>query len=147
MNQAENTAELVKRVTKAAFKAIAGRGDLTVAYAPGAADRKAGAVHLPAPSGKVSPAEFTRLRGAADALALSCRYHDEAPHRRHMPSGRQARRIYDSIEQVRVEALGARRLGGVAQNLAALHDHNCRAKGFTEADDPLVGMHLDQHVR
>ncbi|HJN23871.1 MAG TPA: cobaltochelatase subunit CobT [Rhodospirillales bacterium] len=135
MNQAENTAELVKRVTKAAFKAIAGRGDLTVAYAPGAADRKAGAVHLPAPSGKVSPAEFTRLRGAADALALSCRYHDEAPHRRHMPSGRQARRIYDSIEQVRVEALGARRLGGVAQNLAALHDHNCRAKGFTEADD------------
>ncbi len=135
MNRAENTAELVKRVTKAAFKAIAGRGDLTVAYAPGAADRKANAVRLPAPSRKISLPELSRLRGAADALALNYRFHDEAPHRRHMPSGRQARRIYDSVEQIRVEALGARRLGGVAQNLAALYDHNCLAKGFTEAGD------------
>ncbi len=135
MNRAENTPELVKRVTKAAFRALAGGGDLSVVYAPGVADRKAKAVRLPAPSRNISLAEFSRLRGAADALALNCRYHDEAPHLRHMPAGRQARRIYDSIEQIRVEALGARRLGGVAQNLAALFDHNYRAKDFAEADD------------
>ena len=34
-----------------------------------------------------------------------------------MPRGETARAIFDAVEQVRVEALGARRMAGVADNL------------------------------
>jgi cobaltochelatase CobT len=43
-------------------------------------------------------------------------------HRRLAPGGQQARAVFDAIEQARVEAIGARRMQGVAQNLTAMLD-------------------------
>jgi cobaltochelatase CobT len=55
-----------------------------------------------------------------------------------MPSGETARAIYDAVEQARVEALGARRMVGVAGNLTAMLDERYRRQGYeriTERSD------------
>ena len=70
------------------------------------------------------------MRGAADALALRLRHHDEAVHQRRMPQGEQARAIYEAVERPRVEALGARRMVGVAGNLTAMLDERYRRQGY-----------------
>ena len=130
VSQAEDTVELVKRVTAAALKAVAAQGEVSVTFTSGGAQ---GAVQvaektarLPAPPRRLPAGGMTRLRGTADALALRLRYHDEGLHRRSMPPGREAGEVFDVVEQVRVEALGSRRLAGVADNLAAVLEERCQ---------------------
>ncbi len=83
-------------------------------------------VQLPAPPPELNPASSAPLRGKADAQALTLRYHDEAIHARYRPQGDTARAAFDAVEEVRVEALGARRMPGVAANLAAALDQHCQ---------------------
>ncbi|MCH7956935.1 MAG: cobaltochelatase subunit CobT [Proteobacteria bacterium] len=130
MSQAEDTVELVKRVTAAALKAVAARGEVSVTFtsrgAQGAVQVAEKTARLPAPPRRLPAGGMTRLRGTADALALRLCYHDEGLHRRSMPPGREAGEVFDVVEQVRVEALGSRRLAGVADNLAAVLEERCQ---------------------
>ena len=141
MLRKEETNELVKRVTAASLKAIAAEPELNVSFAPGQASATSEQAVLPTPVGKLDGAALTKLRGVADSLALRLRYHDEEVHREHMPSGPEARAVYEAIEQVRCESLGARRFNGVAENLGALLDEKCKAKGLgavTEKNEALL---------
>ena len=47
-----------------------------------------------------------------------------------MPGGPLARAVFEALEQARVEALGSRRMAGVAANLAAMLDEQYRRQGF-----------------
>ena len=62
------------------------------------------------------------MRGHADAIALKLACHDPTVHRKLVPGGQQARAVFEAVEQARVEAIGARRMTGVANNLAAMLD-------------------------
>jgi cobaltochelatase CobT len=63
--------------------------------------------------------DLARLRGEADGASLRLRHHDAKVHQRLAPRGEIAEAIFGTLEQVRVEALGARRMLGVAANLAS----------------------------
>jgi cobaltochelatase CobT len=63
-------------------------------------------------------------------VALRLRYHDDAVHSKRVPGSPLARAVFDAVEQARVEALGARRMAGVATNLAAMLDEQYRRQGF-----------------
>lgn len=126
---------LIRRVTAAAVRAVAARPGLAVGFAAGAAESRDDRVRLQAPSARLGTDEIVRLRGSADKLALSVRYHDKRLHRRRLPVGEPARALFEALEQSRVEALGGRRLAGVATNLDALLDQTCRAKGYAAASD------------
>ena len=130
MAPAENAPDLVKRVTAAALNALSGRQEVSVQFGHGGASVSEETVLLPAPAPQVNMAAMTKLRGVSDSLALRLRYHDEAIHRKNLPSGTEARAVFEAVEQVRCESLGARRLTGVADNLGALLEERCRAKGF-----------------
>ncbi|MEE8534315.1 MAG: cobaltochelatase subunit CobT, partial [Alphaproteobacteria bacterium] len=60
--------------------------------------------------------------------------HDEAIHKQWAPAGPDARAVFEALEQVRVEALGARDLKGVAANLHAALDERCRAAGYSRVN-------------
>ena len=130
MAPAENAPDLVKRVTAAALKALSGRQEVSVQFGHGGASVSEETVLLPAPAPQVNMAAMTKLRGVSDSLALRLRYHDEAIHRKNLPAGAEARAVSEAVEQGRCESLGARRLTGVADNLGALLEERCRAKGF-----------------
>ena len=122
--------EEFRRVTSAAVRAVANDPAIAVSFA--ATQPRVGekSVALPQPSRALPLEEISRLRGEADSAALRLRYHDERLHRRCRPGGHKAREIFDAIEQVRVETLGARRMAGVAANLGAAAEDRCRRQGF-----------------
>src|SRR5919205_4291613 len=108
--------EVFKRSTAATVRAIAERNDLSVSYGAEPAGAAGTRVKLPTPGRDISHEEAAQLRGAADAVALRLRYHDDAVHKSRMPSGETARAIFEAVEQARVEAIGSRRVAGGAPN-------------------------------
>src|SRR5260370_38599001 len=120
MSESESPGEVYKRSTAATERAIAERGDVQVTYGTEPASAAGARVKLPTPGREISHEEAAQYRGAADAVALRLRYHDEVVHRRRMPVGETARAVFDPVEQARVEALGANRTVGDASNLTGV---------------------------
>jgi cobaltochelatase CobT len=130
MAQEFSPTEIFKRATAATLRAIAERDDLTVGFGPEPAGLSGSRVRLPNPPRDLPAEEAAQLRGAADSVALRLRYHDDVVHSKRVPSGPLARAVFDAVEQARVEALGARRMSGVAANLEAMLDEQYRRQGF-----------------
>jgi len=138
MAEAESPVETFKRATAATVRAIAERDDVTVSYGAEPAGAAGTRLRLPLPARDLSDAEAGPVRGAADAMALKLRYHDTALHSRRAPMGETARAIFEGVEQARVEALGTRRMAGVAANLSAMLEERYRRQGYehmTERND------------
>jgi cobaltochelatase CobT len=123
-------AEEFKRATAGAVRAMAQVPDVQVAFQPGPSGLSGKRARLPVPSRALPEAEMQKLRGAADSVALRLRHHDDNVHARSLPAERDARSIYDALEQARVEVYGARNMAGVAANLQARLNDVCEAEGF-----------------
>jgi cobaltochelatase CobT len=93
------------------------------------ADAKA---RLPEPGRKLDARETAILRGHADSMALRLACHNRDVHRRLSPQAPAARAVFDAVEQARVEAIGSRRMLGVAANLDAMLDDRFRRAHYTE---------------
>src|SRR6201986_4444774 len=131
----ESPTEPFKRAVGICLRAIAGRGDIEVGFAaerPGLAANKA---RLPEPARRLNGREAAIVRGHADSIALRLACHDPAVHRKLVPGGQQARAVFDAVEQARVEAIGSRRMGGVAKNLTAMLDDRFHRGKFDEISD------------
>ncbi|MHA1598126.1 MAG: cobaltochelatase subunit CobT [Alphaproteobacteria bacterium] len=139
MSHKETPSEMFRRVTASTIKAIAAKADVDVSYTSGneAGVAMSGAsVRLPKPPEKnLHEDDIDRLRGAADAVSLRLRYHDVDVHRRCRPTGAQAAQVFERAEQVRIESLGARRMAGVAHNLATMIEKRCASKSPDDGDD------------
>lgn len=131
MSDRESRIENFKRVTAATMRAIARRDDLSVKFSNEARGLRGSEVRLPMPSRELSAQDVAIVRGEADSQALRLNYHDDSVHSSNRPTDKAAREIFDAIELARCEALGSRRMAGVAANLdAALHEHY-RACGYS----------------
>ncbi len=119
-----------KRATAGALRAMAQSPEVQVAFQPGPSGLAGKRARLPLPTRALPPAEMARLRGAADAVALRVRHHDDAVHAARMPSQRDAREVYDALEQARVEVVGTRHMAGAAANLRARLLETCESEGY-----------------
>src|SRR5271169_1481092 len=131
----EAPTEPFKRAVGVCMRAIAGKADIEVTFAaerPGLAGGKA---RLPEPPRRLNEGEAAIVRGHADSLALRLACHDPAVHRKLAPGGQQARAVFEAVEQARVEAIGSRRMGGVARNLAAMLDDRFHRGKYDEITD------------
>jgi cobaltochelatase CobT len=131
----EGPAEPFKRSVAGCLRAIARKPDLEVAFAAERPGFAGGKVRLPEPPRKLSTREAAIVRGHADSIALRLACHDPKVHRRLMPGGQQARAVFESVEQARVEAIGARRMEGVAKNLSAMLDDRFHRGKFDDITD------------
>jgi cobaltochelatase CobT len=126
----DNPLEGFRQVTAATMRAVSGEPELNVTFSPDRPGLAGSQARLSMPSRDLPPDEVAVVRGEADSLALKLRYHDAEMHNRRQPSGPMARAIFDAIEQVRVEALGARHMAGARSNLAAANAELCRQRGY-----------------
>ena len=86
-------------------------------------------VYLPQPPEIQDAKTLQFIRGQADALALYLKYHDnDLPSPPDLTSG-DAQNSFNALEQVRVEALGSKKMAGVAANLQAVMEHNSHIEG------------------
>ena len=122
--------EAFKRATAGALRAIGGQKDVQVTFQAGPAQVSETKVRLPPPSRSLPDAEIARVRGAADSAALRLRHHDSAVHAARTPEPREAREVYDALEQTRIEVVGSRHMNGVAANLRARLDLECEQGGY-----------------
>jgi cobaltochelatase CobT len=118
----EDRAERFKAVLGTAMKTLALDPELAVTYSsdqPGLVGHKA---KLPQINQNASLKDISVTRGVADSFALRLSHHKDQIHNRYMPTGKNARAVFDAIEQARVEAIGANAMPGVAKNLSAMLD-------------------------
>ena len=113
-------AEPFKRALTGCVRSIAGDRELEVSFAndrPGLAGERARLPDLPK---RPTARDLQVTRGLGNSMALRRACHDAGVHATMAPPGADARSIFDAIEQARVESIGARRMAGVADNLASM---------------------------
>src|SRR5215212_9412751 len=132
----EAPAEPLKRSIAGCMRAIARKPDLDVSFASDRPALMGDKSRLPEPPRKLNPADVAVIRGPSASMALRLACHDTAVHRRLAPEGQAARAVYDAVEQARVEAIGSRRMSGMASNLSAmLEDRYHRGGKYEEITD------------
>jgi cobaltochelatase CobT len=125
--------ESFRRVTEATTRSIAHDVDLNVEFTQDLAPPEGQTLRLKQPPLNLPYPDVARVRGEADTAALRRRYHDAGLHTKHAPHSEPGRSIFDALEEARYEALGARTMAGVAENLAAALEERCREQGLAEA--------------
>ncbi len=122
-----------RRALAGAARAIARDSEVEVVFATDSAPSQGKTARVPSPGNALEPKLVAEARGAADSLALRLRYHDAALHARVAPIDAEARAVFDALEMARVEALGARSMRGVRDNLATLTEARVRGDAIVRA--------------
>lgn len=131
----QTPAEQFRRALATTSRAMSGERELEVKFGGEAAALVRGRLHLPNPPEDIELSDAAKARGKADALALRLALHDSGAHRQSLPPGSTARQVFDAAEQARCEALGAKSMAGVADNLDAALIDKCRREGWNHAED------------
>ncbi len=138
----ESPTEPFKRAVTSCLRAIAKQPELEVTFAAERPGLSPGKARLPEPARKLTRKDAAIVRGHADSIALRVACHDPKVHRKLAPGNPQARGVFDAVEQARVEAIGSKRMSGVAKNLTAMLDDHFHRGKFDEitdrADAPLA---------
>ena len=145
--------EPFKRATVATVRALAEDDELEVSFGQGTPTARGNRLRLPLPVLGSDAAAINAVRGMGDELALRVKHHDEATHSRYSPKGGAAQEMFQWIEDARIASIGSLRMAGVAANLDASLEAQCRQAAFDSivdvADAPLsvaVGLLVRQFL-
>ena len=125
--------EPMKQALANCVRAIAQNNELEIAFTGDRAAMAGNQIRLPELGKRLSRRQLAITRGTGDAMALRLACHDEKTHTRMAPEGDNARAIFDAVEQARIEAIGASRMAGVAENLAEMLDDKYARQNYTNA--------------
>jgi cobaltochelatase CobT len=125
--------DLFRRALAGASRAIAHDPEVEVVFASDNAPASGKTARVPSPGPALEPKLVAEARGAADSAALRLRHHDARLHARAAPVDADARAVFDALEVARVEALGARAMGGVRDNLGHLTEARVRSDAIVRA--------------
>ena len=125
--------DLFRRALAGAARAIARDPEVEVIFASEAAPVSGKTARVPSPGASLQARLVAEARGAADSLALRLRHHDDRLHSSLAPLDPDARAVFDALETARFEALGARVMDGVRENLAELTEARVRGDAILRA--------------
>ncbi len=115
-------AERFKEALSTAMKSMALDPELTVSFGNEQPQLVGHKIKLPQISGSADARDIAITRGLADSFTLRLSNHSESVHGKYRPEGKNARAVFEAVEQARIEAIGARAMPGVANNLSAMMD-------------------------
>ena len=126
-----NAAETLKNAVATALRTLSGKKHVEVSFNVGERlDRptppEEKRTTLPLLGHDLDEQKKSLLRGAADAKAMRLHHHKSTLHRQNAPMDLTARAIFDALEQARCEAIGAKQMSGVQDNLNQLLDEKCK---------------------
>jgi cobaltochelatase CobT len=125
--------EAFKSVLTGTARAMAHEPEIELAFTADAPMQAGKNFRVPMP-GRTLPAEqVAEARGFADAMALKLRHHDPKIHAANIPAEPIAAACFDALETARVEALGARAMAGVRDNLATALEMKMRSDPISRA--------------
>ncbi|MCK5375233.1 MAG: cobaltochelatase subunit CobT, partial [Alphaproteobacteria bacterium] len=105
------------------------------------------APRLPMPTDNMSKEKRDLIRGCADIYALKLAHHNTVLHESNGQSDLRAQAALDALEQARCDALGIRKMDGVANNLDAILEAKSQKHGYEgieqREDIPMVdALHI-----
>ncbi|MBB6412880.1 MULTISPECIES: cobaltochelatase subunit CobT [Mesorhizobium] len=128
-------ADSFKRAVTVCMRAIAGDKELEVGFAKDRPALAGSRARLPELPKKASKADIAITRGLGDSMALKRACHDVRIHTKLAPEGKQARAVYDAVEQARVEAIGSRAMQGVADNIGSMLEDKYAKANLVDVKD------------
>ncbi len=126
--------EPLKQAIANCTRAIAQDNDLEVTFSGDKPGMSGDQMRLPDLGKKPSRRQLAITRGVGDAMALRKACHDVKIHNRLSPEGDNARAIFDAVEQARVEAIGASKMVGVANNLSHMLEDKYSKQTYSGAE-------------
>ena len=127
--------DLFKQALTGASRALAREAEVEVAWSADSPSSSGKNFRVPLPGRALPREQAAEARGFADSFALKLRHHNETSHMRAAPAEPLARAVYDAVEQVRYEALGANAYSGISANLDAAMDLRTASDPIARAQD------------
>ena len=124
-----------KRVLAIAMKTIAEDPELSVTFGGEQPSLTGNRAKLPQVAADLKPADVAIVRGLSDSFALRIANHSDKIHARYQPQGKNARAVFEAVEQARIEALGANAMSGMKANLGAMLDDRYQRKDVSRYTD------------
>jgi cobaltochelatase CobT len=134
-NEKDSPANEFKRVLTVAMKTIAEDPEMSVAFGNEQPSLSGNRAKLPQIGNELKASDIAIVRGLSDAFALRVANHNDKVHSHYQPEGKNARAVFEAVEQARIEALGANAMPGMKANLAAMLDDRYRKKDVARYTD------------
>ena len=127
----EDILEDIKRAISSATRAIAENKELEVVFEDTGSSSE-NKIVLPQIKLDVNPESLSQLRGNADNQALRYKYHNQYTFKEYEPSGEKNRKIYEILEDTRIQLIGSKLMRGVKNNLHSLYEDKFKDKNISE---------------
>ena len=145
-----NFSDIIKKTITEATRSIAEEPELEVLFGDEPPSLTGKKIRLREPSNSINKEDLTILRGQADLLALKIKNHDQLIHKKYLPSTPQAQKLYNAIEEARIEAVGAIDMPGCASNLNARNIasyRNSTLNNITQKDEAPIAEAISLIIR
>ncbi|WP_180897821.1 cobaltochelatase subunit CobT [Martelella soudanensis] len=126
--------EPLHRAVSGCVRAISGEREAEVVFSRDRPGMSGNQIRLPEFSKRPTPEELAVVRGLGDSMALRMACHNPVTHAHMSPGGTEAQAIFDAVEQARIDSIGAKRMPGMAKNLAAMHAEKYEKANFAAID-------------
>ncbi|MAU20835.1 MAG: cobaltochelatase subunit CobT [Martelella sp.] len=126
--------EPLHRAVSGCVRAISGEREAEVVFSRDRPGMSGHQIRLPEFSKRPTPEELAVVRGLGDSMALRMACHNPVTHAHMSPGGTEAQSIFDAVEQARIDSIGAKRMPGMAKNLAAMHAEKYEKANFAAID-------------
>ena len=118
-----------------AMRSISKQDELTVSFGADKGNLSGLKARLPMPNKNMDSDQINSLRGEADSLALFLAHHKEIVDKKYEPQGQNARGIFNVLEKVRCDAIGANTMSGVSKNLQQMEVNKIKRKILSVNND------------
>jgi cobaltochelatase CobT len=135
MSQSETPSERFKRMLTQTTRALSAEPEVEVRFGGDQPETGPGEARLPLPPRRLDKRKVAISRGHGDAAALRLAHHDQALHRKLQPENPEGRSLFQALEDMRCEALGANAMKGIGDNLDAALDRRLEEKGYRRMED------------
>ena len=125
----EDTLDTFKRALSSTIKAIAEDKELDVVFGNSASSAE-NKITLPEVNNLEDMNDLASIRGVADNEALIHKYRNNDTFSEFLPNKEKNRKIYESLENSRIQILGSKYMRGIKSNLLSLYEKNCNDKNY-----------------
>ena len=126
----EDTLDTFKRALSSTVKAIAEDKEIEVIFGNNSTSSEEKII-LPEINNVFDLDNIASIRGVADNEALIYKYRNNDTYSEFLPNKEKNKKIYESLENTRIQILGSKYMRGVKSNLLSLYEKNCNEKNYS----------------
>ena len=126
----EDTLDTFKRALSSTVKAIEEDKEIEVIFGNNSTSSEEKII-LPEINNVFDLDNIASIRGTADNEALIYKYRNNDTYSEFLPNKEKNKKIYESLENTRIQILGSKYMRGVKSNLLSLYEKNCNEKNYS----------------